>query len=242
LVFFCPHYWKCTVQKTKCMYWKLQCQLRYKLECTLKSPKFISRRQPLLPCVRYYILSYVPYRNLGVSIRPCPLHARTHARLQGTHDVDMLSCTMPLNGSKRRLVVLSEMLIQWGNMTAPVIMCHVTMTMPQERTDSSTFPTGASKDAAWKMPGNCGMFVSLLDAETRLQAWWERTGREQEAIAIGHIFNWQGESAPQCVLIFDHQGKGFDFVFLTFYLFHSSPFFLLFLSACIVFFVHGIER
>jgi hypothetical protein len=33
-------------------------------------------------------------------------------------------------------------------------------------------------------------------------------------------------------LIFDHQGKGFDFVFLTFYLFHSSPFFS-FVSICL---------
>jgi hypothetical protein len=39
-------------------------------------------------------------------------------------------------------------------------------------------------------------------------------GREQEAIAIGHIFNWQGESALQNVLICDHQGKEFDFVFM----------------------------
>jgi hypothetical protein len=127
-------------------------------------------------------------------------------------------------------------------MTASVIMCHGTLAMPQERTDPSTFYTGAGKDAAGKMRGNCGMFVSLLDAETKLLARWGRRGRKQEAIAIGHIFNWQGESAPQCVLIFDHQGKGFDFVFLTFYLYHLSPFFLLFLSAYVVFFVHCIGR
>lgn len=72
----------------------------------------------------------------------------------------LLSCTMSFNGSRRHLVFPSEMLRQWGNMTASVIMCHGTLAMPQERTDASTFCTGASKDAAWKMRGNCGMFVN----------------------------------------------------------------------------------
>lgn len=43
-----------------------------------------------------------------------------------------------------------------------------------------------------------------------------KRGRRQEAVALGHIFNWQGENAPQSVLIFDPQGKRFDFLFLTF--------------------------
>lgn len=50
----------------------------------------------------------------------------------------------------------------------------------------------------------------------------------KEAIAIGHIFNWQGKNAPQSVLIFDHQGKGFDFVFLTLYLLPRRHFFFCF--------------
>jgi hypothetical protein len=110
--------------------------------------------QSLLQCVRYCMLSYVPYRTLGVSIRSRLLHARTHARLQATHDVDMLSWKTPFNGSKRHLVVLSEVLIEatWQRRSS-CVMVHLLC-----RRDGQTHLRSAQALARTR-PGRCEEIV-----------------------------------------------------------------------------------
>lgn len=48
--------------------------------------------------------------------------------------------------------------------------------------------------------------------------------RKQEAIAFGHILNWQGEDTLEGISIFDHLAYRFDFLFMLLSFCHAPPF------------------